>query len=314
MERGSRASVPAMLLGISSFGTGMGPADTIALAQRVEAAGFHRVMLVERVHTNDSVAQCAAIGAATERIGVGTGIANVYLRSPQMLGLATAVAAEASNGRFVLGLGPNNRGGVERLGLTWRGAVPSLVEATDAVRGILAGTPGSIEPCRHPVPVVWAAVSLATAEAAGTHAEGVMLYLATADRITTALGRFDEAAAAAGRAADGPLERSLLLPVFLHPDADAARAAARRFLSFYLTLPHYQTMFAASGFAGAGPDNISDALLDAIVLAGPADHCGDGLARLAATGLTHVDLAPLPVGEEALPAAAERVLEALAPA
>lgn len=311
-----------MLLGISSFGTGMGPADTIALAQRVEAAGFHRLMLVERVHTNDSVAQCAAIGAATERIGVGTGIANVYLRSPQMLGLATAVAAEASNGRFVLGLGPNNKAGVERLGLAWRGAVPSLVEATDAVHRVLAGTPGSVEPCRHPVPVAWAAVSLATAEAAGTHADGVMLYLATADRITTALARFDLAATAAGRgpagagAEVGPatLERSLLLPVFLHPDADAARAAARRFLSFYLTLPHYQTMFAASGFAGAGPDAIADDLLDAIVLAGPADHCRDGLARLAATGLTHVDLAPLPVGDESLPAAAERVLEELTPA
>lgn len=302
-----------MLLGISSFGTGLGPADTIALAQRAETVGFHRFMLVERVHTNDSVAQCAAIGAATERIGIGTGIANVYLRSPQMLGLATAVAAEASNGRFVLGLGPNNRAGVERLGLTWRGTVPSLVEATDGVHRILAGTPGSIEPCRHPVPVVWAAVSLATAEAAGTHADGVMLYLATADRIATALARFDEAAAAAGRA-DGPLERSLLLPVFLHPDADAARAAARRHLAFYLTLPHYQAMFAASGFAGAGPDNITDALLDAIVLAGPAGHCRQGIERLAATGLTHVDLAPLPVGDETLPTAAERVLEALAPA
>ncbi len=302
-----------MLLGISSFGTGTGPADAIALARRVEAVGFHRFMLVERVHTNDSVAQCAAIGSATDRIGVGTGIANVYLRSPQMLGLATAVAAEASNGRFVLGLGPNNRAGVERLGLPWRGAVPSLAAATDAVHQVLAGTPGSIEPCRHPVPVVWAAVSLTTAEAAGTHADGVMLYLATADRIVTALGRFDGAAAAAGRAG-ASLERSLLLPTFLHPDADAARAAARRFLRFYLTLPHYQAMFEASGFAGAGPDNITDGLLDAIVLAGPADHCREGLARLAATGLTHVDLAPLPVGDERLPAAAERVLEALAPA
>lgn len=231
-----------------------------------------------------------------------------------MLGLATAVAAEASNGRFVLGLGPNNKAGVERLGLTWRGAVPSLVEATNEVHGVLAGTPGSIEPCRHPVPVVWAAVSLATAEAAGTHADGVMLYLATADRIVTALARFDDAAAAAGRAASEARERSLLLPVFLHPDVDAARAAARRFLGFYLTLPHYQSMFAASGFVGAGPDNISDELLDAIVLAGQADHCRDGLARLAATGLTHVDLAPLPVGDETLPAAAERVLAALAPA
>ncbi|MEZ5411622.1 MAG: LLM class flavin-dependent oxidoreductase [Acidimicrobiales bacterium] len=302
-----------MLLGISSFGTGMGPADTIALATQVEAAGFHRFMLVERVHTNDSVAQCAAIGAATERIGVGTGIANVYLRSPQMLGLATAVAAESSNGRFVLGLGPNNRNGVERLGLTWRGAVPSLVEATEAVHRVLAGTPGSVEPCRHPVPVVWAAVSLATAEAAGTHADGVMLYLATADRITTSLTRYDEASARAGRA-DGARERSLLLPVFLHADAGAARAAARRFLSFYLTLPHYQAMFEASGFAGAGPDNIADGLLDAIVLAGPAEHCRHGLARLAATGLTHVDLAPLPVGDETLPAAAQRVMESLAPA
>ncbi len=204
-----------MLLGISSFGTGprTGPAATLALARDVEAHGFARFMLVERVLSNDAMAQCAAIAAATERIGLGTGIANVYLRHPEMLALAAAVAAEVSDGRFVLGLGPNNQAATERAGFAWRGAREALAETTATVRAVLDGSTGRAPACGWPVPVVWAAVAMETAELAGRLADGVMLYLATVPRIGAVLDRFDAAAAAAGRA-DLPLERSLLLPVF----------------------------------------------------------------------------------------------------
>lgn len=303
-----------MQIGISTFGTGAntGPADTLALAVAAEAHGFDRFMLVERVLTNDSVAQCAAIGAATSRIGIGTGIANVYLRHPEMLALAAAVAAEVSAGRFVLGLGPNNRAAVERAGLTWRGGRTALADTTATVRAVLDGRAGRSSACRYPVPVVWAAVALETVSLAAAHADGVMLYLATEERVAVALARFDAAAHAAGRN-DAPMERSLLLPTFLHDDLDAARAAARTFLGFYAGLAHYRTMFARSGFP-VGDDGVpGDDLLDAVVALGPANAIRDRLARLAARGLTHVDLAPLPVGDEDLPGAAARVFAELGP-
>ncbi|MCC6438096.1 MAG: LLM class flavin-dependent oxidoreductase [Acidimicrobiales bacterium] len=303
-----------MQLGLSTFGTGpnTGPADTLALAIEAERHGFDRFMLVERVLTNASIAQCAAIGAATTRIGVGTGIANVYLRHPEMLALAAAVAAAVSGGRFVLGLGPNNQASVERAGFAWRGGREALLDTTTAVRAVLDGTAGRAPACRHPVPIVWAAVAMETAELAAAQADGVMLYLATDERIARVLARVDAAARAAGRAG-AVVERSLLLPTFLHDDLGAARAAARGFLGFYAGLAHYRTLFARSGFPVGADGSLSDELLDAVVALGPADAIRDRLERLAALGLSHVDLAPLPVGGEDLPGAAARLFAALGP-
>ncbi len=292
------------------------------MAQQAEAHGFHRFMLVEQALVVDSVSLCAAIGAATQRIRIGTGVANIYLRSPEMLALAAAAAAEASNGRFLLGIGPGGRPVAERMGLTWRGTRTALADTTVVVRRYLAGgeptdrnlsLPGAnVAPCTFAVPIVWAAVGLRTAEAAAQMADGVMLYQAPEAWITAALERFDTAAHDAGRTGES-LERSLLLPVFLHDDIGRARAAARRWLSFYARVPHYRSMFAASGVDEVGPEAISDELIDAAVLAGSAEHCRARLARLAQTGLTHIDLAPLPLGEESLSAAAASVMQALSP-
>jgi len=314
-----------MQLGISSFGIGIGPVETVALALDAEAAGFARFMLVERVFTNDSVAMCAALAAATTTIGLGTGIANVYLRRPEMLAATSLVAAEVSGGRFTLGLGPNNQAAMARVGIEWRGARESLSETTSALRAILDGSAAGVGPCSVPLPIVWAAVALETAELAGREADGVMLYLATDQRIDTVLERFERGVAASARSDGTALERSLLLPTFLHDDVGAARTAARSFLSMYAGLAHYQKMFRASGFeaeAGAAEAAtaagdaegraaaVSDRLIDAIVLAGPAAHCRARLAELRERGLSHVDLAPLPVGDETLPAAAARCFAA----
>lgn len=299
-------------VGVSSFGRRTGPRKTIELARQAESLGFHRFMLVEQPLNVDSVALCAAIAAATARIGVGTGVANVYLRSPEMLALGAVVAAEASGGRFVLGIGPNARPSVEALGITWRGGRAALIDTTAVVRSYLDGSEASVARCEEAVPIVWAAVGLRTTEAAARLADGVMLYMTPEARITEALARFDTAAGEAGRAGE-TLERSLLLPVFLHDDMTLARAAARKWVSLYARVPHYRSMFKDSGFDDVAIESVSDGLIDAAVLAGPAEHCRDRLAGLAATGLTHVDLAPLPVGGEDLPAAGARVMEALRP-
>jgi alkanesulfonate monooxygenase SsuD/methylene tetrahydromethanopterin reductase-like flavin-dependent oxidoreductase (luciferase family) len=300
-------------LGVSSFGYGIGPGTTIELAQHAEACGFHRFMLVESPLIRDSVSLSAAIAGATGQIGIGTGIANLYLRSAEMLALGATVAAEASQGRFVLGVGVSARPLVERLGLTWRTPGTALAETTATVRKYLAGADGKVPPSTHPVPIVWAAVGLGTTEAAGRLADGLMLYLATETWITTALARFDTAAQQAGRD-EAPLERSLLLPVFLHEDLELARAAARQFLAIYTIAPHYRATFNASGFGDVGPESIPDELIDATVLAGPADHCRARLDRLAATGLNHIDLAPFAVGDEDPPIAAAQVMDSLRPA
>lgn len=296
-------------LGLSSFGADLPTRSTIQLARAAEDAGFERFMLVERVETNDVLTQLAAIAASTDRIGIGTGITNIYLRRLDMLAAAAVAVDDVSGGRLILGLGPNNRTAVEGLGLVWTPPAKALREATERLRAVFAGDAGRAGPASHHIPLPWAAVGLGTAAAAGAHADGVMAYLATAERLGLVRERFVAAALAAGRD-PATQEFSLLLPTFIDEDLQVARAAARQFLSFYAGLAHYRTMFEASGFTDVG--SVSDELIDAVVLAGPIDHCVTRLERLVATGLTHVDLAPLPVGDRDLPASAQLLISHLA--
>lgn len=293
-------------VGVTSFGADLPTRTKVELARQAEQAGFERFLLVETVETNEAMVQLAAIAMATDRIGIGTGIANIYLRRTDMLAAAAVAVADVSDGRLVLGIGPNNRRAVEGLGLAWRPPAQALTETTERLRAIFAGEAGRCGPATHPIPIPWAAVGLGSAEAAGRHADGVMGYLATASRLAVVREQFRRGAEAAGRDPDR-LEFSLLLPTFLDEDLETARAAARSFLSFYTTLPHYRSMFEASGFTEV--TSVPDALIDAVVLAGPVEHCRQRLADLAAVGLTDVDLAPLPVGGRDLPASAAVLFE-----
>ncbi len=300
-------------IGISSFGATLPAQVTVELAQRAESAGFERFMLVERVETNDVLVQLAAVAASTKRIGLGTGIANLYLRRPAMLAAGAVAVADVSAGRLVLGLGPSNRNAVDRLGLPWQPPATVLTEATAQLRATFTGAPGALGGCgptNHQIPMPWAAVGLGTATVAGAHADGVMGYLATVERLGAVRAAFRQGAETAGRDPDR-LEFSLLLPTFLDDDLEVARAAARGFLTFYAGMAHYRRMFEASGFRDVA--SVPDELIDAVVLAGPVERCRERLGELATVGLTHIDLAPLAVGDRDLPAAADAVFAALRP-
>jgi F420-dependent oxidoreductase-like protein len=81
--------------------------DAARLAARVrdlEAAGVD-IVLVPEIYGFDQVSVLGFIAASTERIGLMTGIVNVYSRSPALIA-QTAVTIDAlSDGRFTLGIG-----------------------------------------------------------------------------------------------------------------------------------------------------------------------------------------------------------------
>ncbi len=73
-------------------------------ARRLEQAGYNSVW-VNEVIGKDALVQAAVLLAATDRLVVGTGIANMWARPAQTTHAAAAQLAEAYPGRFVLGLG-----------------------------------------------------------------------------------------------------------------------------------------------------------------------------------------------------------------
>jgi len=325
------AKTDTLRVGLTLWGFDVGVRAAVDLAVQAEARGFDSVFLVEGVFSNDAVTAVAGIATRTSRIGIGTGIANVFLRHPVMLGLAAAAIDEMSGGRLVLGLGPNNEPTITRAGLAWRDPRLALRETTEMVRGVFNGTglPGlrAPRPASRQIPVHWAAMALQTCEAAGIHADGLMLYLCAPERYRQAVERMRRGAIAAKRD-PAEVSVSVLIPAFVHDDLAIARRAAREFLVHYAGMPHYAKAFDASGFVAemtavrralAGGDRegamaaLSDRLLDAVLLVGPPSRGRERLAALREAGMTWVLLGPQRVGGQSLAEQAEVVVRQLAP-
>src|ERR1700678_2476725 len=74
-------------------------------ARRLEAAGSRAAWTNEAVGGKDALVQLAVLLAATDRLVLGTSIANIWARAPQTAHGAAALLAQAYPGRLVLGLG-----------------------------------------------------------------------------------------------------------------------------------------------------------------------------------------------------------------
>ena len=81
--------------------------DFQSSAQQVvelEKVGLDMVWVAE-AYSYDSISQIGYLAAVTNRIEIGTGIINVYSRTPALVAMTAAGCDYVSNGRFVLGLG-----------------------------------------------------------------------------------------------------------------------------------------------------------------------------------------------------------------
>ena len=78
--------------------------DVIAYARRAEELGYGTLWVPETVG-REPIALCSLLAAATDRINLGTSIINIWGRDAQAARMAALTLAEASGGRFVLGLG-----------------------------------------------------------------------------------------------------------------------------------------------------------------------------------------------------------------
>jgi probable F420-dependent oxidoreductase len=81
--------------------------------------------------------------------------------------------------------------------------------------------------------------------------------------------------------------------VVVESDPDRARAAAREPLSFLATVPGYRQNFLRMGFTDADVEDLSDRLVDDLVVWGSVDDIAERVAAHHAAGADHVVLAPL---------------------
>jgi alkanesulfonate monooxygenase SsuD/methylene tetrahydromethanopterin reductase-like flavin-dependent oxidoreductase (luciferase family) len=299
------------------------------LAREVEDNGFSSVFVPEA--NNDALMCCHAIARETSRIKIGTWIVNIYLREPTLCAAAAEMVQDASNGRFILGLGVSHRPALEARGIEMGNARDRLRRDTSIIRDTLAGETAmfgmKFRQPRTPVPIYYAALALETARLGGELADGLMLYLCTPERMRKSIDAAHESARQHGRK-PSDIAMTAGVPVFLHDDLKTAYATARRGLAFYAALPFYNRLLARSGFetaASAAMDAakrrdasgmaaaISDEMIDAIALAGPASRCIERLNSYRRQGAELPILVPNAVNED-YSAGVRRVLAAFAKA
>ncbi len=111
------------------------PKEIPALGKAAEEAGFDAMWVTES--STDSLLACALIAEHTRRITIGPAVAIAFPRSPMITAYAAWELADLSSGRFVLGLGTQVRGHVERrFSSTWDEPVARLREYLSALKAI----------------------------------------------------------------------------------------------------------------------------------------------------------------------------------
>ncbi|WP_420623574.1 LLM class flavin-dependent oxidoreductase [Candidatus Poriferisodalis sp.] len=163
-------------------------ADFVELARQGEAAGMDSMYTVEAGRS--AFVSAAAVIAATERVAVGTYIANAYARKPWLTAIAARDLDEMSEGRFTLGLGTGNRHFNEwYMGIDDFRPLGKLRDYIGIVRSAVAGRAGepvryegdhhrirwraSWEPTRPSIPVYLSASGPKMVRLAGEVADGV---------------------------------------------------------------------------------------------------------------------------------------------
>jgi probable F420-dependent oxidoreductase len=287
-------------LGVDAFLDSVAGTDLAKFARKIERLGYSALWFPE-AFGRDPFALAAHLLTVTEKLVVGTAIANVWKREPVAMLAGARTLAELFPGRFVLGLGVSHAPMMSRVGINYtkplsfmRDYLARLKEAPYA-----AARPSS------EAPIIVAALLPKMLKLVAAETDGTLPTYVTPERTAQI------------RAELGPVKWICVQQVsMLEKDAAKARASIRGLIAFYLGLPNYLKSFRLMGFddsdfAGGG----SDRLVDAMVAWGDEQAIRDRVDAQYKAGATHVCVTPIrsdgSARERATPDA--RALEALAP-
>jgi probable F420-dependent oxidoreductase len=252
----------------------------------LEQLGYGAVWYSEATG-RESLAQAGLLLAATSRMVVATGIANIYARDAFTMACGQKTLSEAYPGRFLLGLGVSHIPLVEQLrGHSYAKPVETMSAYLDAMDGARYDSVAPASTTR-----VLAALGPKMLQLAARRAHGAHPYNVPPEHTVTARQLLGA----------GPLlctEQA----VVLETDPAKAREIARAFLNLYLTLPNYTNNFLRLGFSEEDCQNGgSDHLIDAIVAWGDLEAIRNRVRAHQSSGADHVCIQVLAANPKSLP-------------
>ena len=244
------AGVPELRWGLTLPFPGVPLAAHEPLVRRAEAAGFHDLWTGE-TNGPDGFTPLALAAAWTQHIRLGTGVVNPFTRGPAVLAQHAAALADASGGRFVLGIGASSDVIVERWNATPYGKPLSKLRATvPALRAVLGGErgPGGFRletPPQRPVPIVIAALRDRMLRLGGELGDGTFVNFLPLSAAEHVVARVRDGEAAAGRRG----ETEVVCRFFCVPGDGLD--IARFMFAAYGTVAVYEAFFRSLGWGAA---------------------------------------------------------------
>jgi probable F420-dependent oxidoreductase len=243
------------------------------IAREIEELGFGSLFMPEG-GGKDALVESAAFLAATERLVVGTGIANIHFRIPTPAESGARTLAALYPRRFVLGLGVSHAPFVEE---NMKGSYEKPLATMRTYLERMNSVPAELEEGARPARIL-AALGPKMIELSGELADGAHPYLVTPEQT------------AATRAILGPDKWVISeQAVAIGGDPDEQLRHAHTHVGFYMPLPNYRNSWLRQGFDESDlvPGG-SDRLVRSLVGMGSAEHAAAMVSAHLDAGADHV--------------------------
>jgi probable F420-dependent oxidoreductase len=289
--------------------------------RRAEELGYDDLWTGE-TNGPDGFTPLALAAAWTSGMRLGTGVVNPFTRGPAVLAQHAAALADASGGRFVLGLGSSSNVIVQEWNeRAFERPLSRVRETVPVLRSVLGGGrgPGGFRletPPASPVPIVIAALRDRMLRLGGELGDGTFVNFLPLSAVSHVVARVREGEAAGGREPGEVICRFFCVP-------GDGLATARFMFAAYATVPVYEAFFRGLGWGEAIDPMVTawragdrkgavaavpEELVREIFVLGDADAMRARLREFAGGGITTLVLTPIAPPEEI-----GGLVEALAP-
>lgn len=243
-------------------------------ARDIEAAGVPVLWIPESLGSKEVFAHAGILLAATTKLIIATGIANIWARDPVAMANGQRALSDAYPARFLLGVGVSHAPVIKMRGSVYERPLERMSEYLDAMDKA-PYTGKMVETAR-----VVAALGPKMLQLSAKRSLGAHPYFVPVEHTTIARRELGK----------GPL-LAVEQAAVLSTDPTTARATARRHMKRYLELDNYANNLRRIGWGDADLANGgSDKLVDAIVAWGDASAIRRRVDDHVARGADHVGI------------------------
>jgi alkanesulfonate monooxygenase SsuD/methylene tetrahydromethanopterin reductase-like flavin-dependent oxidoreductase (luciferase family) len=285
-------------------------------AQLADELGYHSFWLPE-AWGYEVFALLTEMAVHTKRIQLGTGIINVFSRTPGLIAMSAATVDEISEGRLILGIGTSGKNVIEGFhGRPFDKPLSQVKDVIKVTRALLAGQKQSdagatltqyrpfkleMKPLRPAIPIYVAALRQKAIEQIGECADGWIPTFWPYDKLAEGRAWIAAGALRAGRDASkivtAPFTTALPMA------GVGGTAMAKQIIAFYVggMGDYYIELLTRFGFGedckkvaglyqdkatrAQAADAVSDAMIEALTITGDPAHCVAELRRRRSLGM-----------------------------